>query len=435
MQTSLARRQRHRRGVTRGRPRRSPTIRRVLLAIPVVLFALFTMVALIGVVGVAAAYNYYSAGLPDPKDTLTHLDFDQQTRITDRSGKVELARLGEFKREVVTFDAIPPELLDATTAIEDKDFWSNPGFDPVGFVSATLDTLDGRPRGGSTITQQLVRARLLPPAAFAGSREERKIREIIQSLRLTQAYPGQSGKQEIITAYLNQNFYGNQSYGVKAAARTYFNKDLKDLTLAEEAVLAAIPQSPTAFDLVRNAQEECSKKVPEGTDCPEANVRLVVPDTTDVYKRRNYILDLMKTRSSLSGSEHTPSEYEAAKSDPIVLAKQLSTHWLAPQFVLQVREQLATVLCPDVKIDQCDKIDTGGYHVTTTLDWTMQSKVEKWLYAAARAPNLSNTTSILRSLKIPTKDWSWIRNLHGKNLNNGASAVLDYRSGQVLAYS
>src|SRR4029078_4013766 len=97
-----------------------------------------------------------------------------------------------------------------TTSMQDKVFWSTPGFDMAGFVSATLDTLEGHPRGGSTITQQLVRARLLPPAAFSGSREERKIREIIQSLRLTQAYPGETGKQEIITAYLNQNFYGNQ---------------------------------------------------------------------------------------------------------------------------------------------------------------------------------------------------------------------------------
>ena len=96
-------------------------------------------------VAVAAAYNYYSQGLPDPKDTLSNLSFDQQTTITDRTGKIVLAKLGEFKRELVTFDELPPELLDATTAIEDKDFWSNPGFDVAGFVSATLDTLEGRP--------------------------------------------------------------------------------------------------------------------------------------------------------------------------------------------------------------------------------------------------------------------------------------------------
>jgi membrane peptidoglycan carboxypeptidase len=435
MQTSLARRQRHRRGVRRGRPRGSSNIRRVVIAIPILVLAIFILIGLAGLVAVAAAYNYYSQGLPDPKDTLTNLVFDQQTTVTDRTGKVTLARLGDFKRELVDFTDIPPELLDATTAIEDKDFWSNPGFDFAGFVSATLDTLEGRPRGGSTITQQLVRARLLPAEAFSGSREERKIREIIQSLRLTEAYPGQIGKQEIITAYLNQNFYGNQSYGVKAAARTYFNKDLKDLTLAESAVLAAIPQSPTAYDLVRNAEEFCTKTVPEGTDCPAADLQIRVPETTEIYQRRNYILDLMRTRSPLSGSKYSQQDYSDAKQDAIILAPQVTAHYLAPQFVLQVRKQLGNILCPEVSVDQCDKIATGGYHVTTTLDWTMQAKVEKWLFAAGRAPNLKDTSSILKNLKIPASDYGWLKNLRGKNLNNAASAVMDYRTGQVLAYA
>jgi membrane peptidoglycan carboxypeptidase len=436
MQTSLARRQRHRRGVDRGRPRgSSSTLRRVAIAIPLLVLAIFLLIGVAGLVAVAAAYNYYSQGLPDPKDTLNNLVFDQQTTITDRTGKIELARLGEFKRELVDFKDLPPELLDATTAIEDKDFWVNPGFDFGGFVSATLDTLEGHPRGGSTITQQLVRARLLPPEAFNGSREERKIREIIQSLRLTEAYPGEEGKQEIITAYLNQNFYGNQSYGVKAAARTYFNKDLKDLTLAEDAVLAAIPQSPTAYDLVRNADPQCTKTVADIADCPDADVQLVVDPNSEIYARRNYVLDLMKTRSPLSGAQHTAQDYQDAENQPIILAPQLGNHWRATQFVLQVRQQLGEILCPDATANQCDKIDTGGYRVTTTLDTTMQAKVEKWLYATAWAPNHSNTRTILKNLKIPTKDWGWIQNLRGKNINNGAAAVLDYRTGQVLAYS
>ena len=140
------------------------------------------------------AYNYYAAGLPDPVAALTNIPFEQQTIIYDRTGKIELARLGDLKRELVTFDQIPGEMLDATTAIEDKDFWVNPGFDPAGIVSAGLDTVSGKPRGASTITQQLVRARLLPPSAFEGTTYERKAREIIQSIRLTQAFPGEAGK-------------------------------------------------------------------------------------------------------------------------------------------------------------------------------------------------------------------------------------------------
>jgi membrane peptidoglycan carboxypeptidase len=434
MQTSLARRQRHRRSLGRGRPSGSSTVRRVVLVIPIVLLLGFVAIGLVGVIGIAAAYNYYSQGLPDPRDTLSNLSFTQQTLITDRTGKIKLASLGEFKREVVAFAHIPPEMLDATTAIEDKDFWSNPGFDAAGFVSATLDTLSGHPRGGSTITQQLVRARLLPESAFTGSREERKIREIIQSLRLTEAYPGEEGKQEIITAYLNQNFYGNQSYGIKAAAHTYFNKELKDLTLAQEALLAAIPQSPTTFDLVKNADDVCTVKVKDGDTCPDGKSQLVVPDTSEVVIRRNYVIDQMKTRSPLSGGKHTVDEYEAAKSEPVVLAPQLAVHWQAAHFVWQVRSDLAAILCPDIPASQCSDIDTGGYRVTTTLDWTMQATVEKWLYASARAPNLPNTLAQLKRLKIPSKDWGWLQNLRGKNINNGAAVVLDYRTGQVLAY-
>ena len=82
MQTSLARRQRHRRGVGRGRPRGSSTLRRVLIAIPILLLAVFLLIGLAGLVAAAAAYNYYSQGLPDPKHTLSELAFDQQTTIT-----------------------------------------------------------------------------------------------------------------------------------------------------------------------------------------------------------------------------------------------------------------------------------------------------------------------------------------------------------------
>ena len=255
MQTSLARRQRHRRALHR-RPRGrtgSSTIGQVLLVVLMAVLLSGGLLAGAGAVVAVGAYNYYAEGLPDPVEALTNIPFEQQTVIYDRTGKIELARLGDLKRELVTYDQLPGEIIDATTAIEDKDFWINPGFDPAGIVSAGLDTLSGNPRGASTITQQLVRARLLPAAAFEGTTYERKAREIIQSIRLTQAYPGEEGKKQIITAYLNQNFYGNQSYGVKAAAKSYFGKSLANLTLAQDAILAAIPQSPTKFDLMRNA--------------------------------------------------------------------------------------------------------------------------------------------------------------------------------------
>jgi membrane peptidoglycan carboxypeptidase len=436
MQTTLARRQRHRRSVSR-RPvgRGGSNLVRIVIATLVIILLLSGMLAGAGGLFTVAAYNYYADGLPDPKSALNELSFEQQTIVTDRTGKVELARLGTLRREVVTFDELPAEMLDATTAIEDQFFWTNPGFDPGAIVSAGFDTLNGRPRGASTITQQLVRARLLPAKAFEGETYERKVREIIQSIRLTEAYPGDKGKQDIITAYLNQNFYGNSTYGVKAAARGYFGKQLKDLTLAEDAILAAIPQSPTRFDLVRNAVEVCLDATPPDPESAEEckENQLQVSDESDIYKRRNYILDLMKTRSPLSGSRHTAAEYDAAKLEPVVIKPQISATWRAPHFVWQVREALTEIVCPDNPAD-CEEVDTGGYRVTTTLDWDMQKIAEKWTFVAARAPQAKDPRSILRAKKIPKSQWGWILNLRGRNIHNAASGVLDYRTGEVLAY-
>jgi membrane peptidoglycan carboxypeptidase len=432
MQTSLARRQRHRRAL-QGRPkgRGGSTIGRVLLVLLLIFLVIVLTATGAGLVFAVGAYNHYAAGLPEPKEALTNLDFDQQTLVFDKTGKTELAKLGSLRREVVTFDQIPGEMIDATTAIEDKDFWINAGFDPIGIVSAGLDTLSGRPRGASTITQQLVRARLLPPEAFAGTTYDRKVREIIQSIRLTQAYPGEDGKEQIVTAYLNQNFYGNNSYGVKAAAKGYFGKPLADLSLAQFAILAAIPQSPTKFDLMKNADEVCIENVDEGEECPD--FQLVVPPTSEVVQRRNYVLELMKTRSTLTGKQHAAAEYEAAKEEPVVLTPFVSASWKAPHFVWQVRDALAQILCPDSP-SNCDEVDTGGYHVITTLDWKMQQTAEKWVYAAARAPNAKDPRAVLRSKKIPHGDWSWILGLRGHNIHNAAAGVIDYRTGDVLAY-
>ena len=255
MQTSLARRQRRRNGSGRRAPG-SRNVARIAIAIPIFLFVSFLVVGVVGFAGAVAAFSYYSQGLPDPKDVFSNLDFNQETRVLDRSGKVQLASFARERRDVVTFDQISPAVIDATTSVEDKTFWENAGFDPAGILSAALDTITGNSRGASTITQQLVRNRLLPKSAFT-STYERKIREIIQSIRLTQDFPGQSGKQQIITAYLNDNFYGNSSYGVAAAARSYWGiTDLQKLSLAQAAILAAIPQSPTTFDLVKNAVEQ-----------------------------------------------------------------------------------------------------------------------------------------------------------------------------------
>jgi membrane peptidoglycan carboxypeptidase len=437
MQTALQRRQRHRRNGAARRGRGGGAARRAALAIPLLLFSSFLVLGSVGLVGAVSAYAYYSKDLPDHPEKLYTLGYEKPTYHYDHNRKVKQARFGVLKRELVKFEDIPPELIDATTSVEDKDFWSNPGFDIGAVVSAALDTLAGRPRGASTITQQLVRARLLPASAFEGTVYDRKIREIIQSIRLTQAFKGEDGKKDIITAYLNQNFYGNQSYGVKAAAFGYFGKDLPELTLAQYAILAAIPQSPTANDLMANAIRECSVEIAEDAQCPADKVTLRVPDDSPIVLRRNHVLDLMAdpTKSVLSGQDHTAAEYEAAKSEPVILTPTTRPDMKAPHFVLLVRHELGALLCGEEKADSCEAADTGGYQITTTLDYKMQQTVEKWLYAAARVTHLKSPATVWKRLGISDADVSWLRNLRTANIHNGASAILDYRTGQVLAYA
>src|SRR3954451_17437572 len=219
METSLARRQRHRRNGN-GHGGGRGTASKIAVAIPLLLFGSFLLVGLVGFVVAVSAYSVYSQGLGNPKDLLNNIQFAEQTVVYDSTGKIELARFGAQKREVVNFNDFPRTLIDATTSIEDHTFWDNAGFDPMAIVSAGLDSLRGRSRGASTITQQLVRARLLSDEVLSGPTFDRKIKEIIQSIRLTEAFPGDEGKRRIMQFYLNQNFYGNQSYGVAAAAQS-----------------------------------------------------------------------------------------------------------------------------------------------------------------------------------------------------------------------
>ena len=424
MQTSLARRQRRRRNGSGHRPSNGKrAVAGVAIAIPLFLFASFLAAGLVGFAGAVSAFSYYSQDLPDPKEVFDNIKFDEETEVYDRTGAVRLATFARERRDVVAFEQIPPVMVDATTASEDKTFWSNAGFDPVGIISAGIDTLSGNSRGASTITQQLVRNRLLPDSAFTTT-YERKIREIIQSIRLTQAYPGDEGKKQIIAAYLNDNFYGNNSYGIAAAARGYWNIGLDELTLPQAAILAAIFQQPTTYDLMRNAVEE---ELADGT------TRLVVPADSAIVQRRNRVLELMKTASVLTAGQYTAEDYDRAKEEPVILTPPANRPMLAPHFVLQARQQLGTILCGAEAANSCPLVDTGGYRVVTTLDWRMQKMAEKWVEAGARAPNAKDTAAYLKRLGIPYRQW--IKNMKGKGVHNAALAAVDYRSGEVYAYT
>ena len=389
--------------------RGSSALKRTAIAIPIILVVAVIAAGVTGLLGVVAAYSYYERGLPNPEAALADLEFDQQTVVYDRTGTIELARLGERKREIVTFSS--SRRRSSTPRPRSRTRTSGQPRLRPGRLRLGHGRHDQRPAPRRLDDHPAARrARLLPPSAFEGSREERKIREIIQSLRLTQAYPGEKGKQQIITAYLNQNFYGNQSYGVKAAAEQYFGKPLPDLTLAEAAILAAIPQSPTKFDLVKNAEQVCLRT--SRTEPAQVPARRPAGQRG----RRPAQLHPRPDEDPEPPQRQGPhaDEYEAAKAAPVVLAPQAGVPWKAPHFVWQVRNELAHILCPGQAVDACEKIDTGGYRVTSTLNLSMQGTTEKWVYVTARAPNISGTDTILKNLEIPSSDHGWIKNLRGK---------------------
>ncbi|HEV7809706.1 MAG TPA: transglycosylase domain-containing protein, partial [Candidatus Limnocylindrales bacterium] len=410
-------------GGTRGLGTRGPVGRGGSRAAGIIIGLLTTvLVASLLVVGVAAAgtvavVSVLSQDLPDPTN-LAGLTFAQPTVVYDRSGQIQLGRFQREQRRVVTFDEVPHLLVDATTTAEDRTFWTNGGFDPAAIVSAVAESASGGgDRGASTITQQLVRARLLPEDVIApgANRYVRKAKELIQADRLTQAYPGEPGKKSIVTAYLNEIFYGHDAYGIAAAARIYFGvSDLSKLTAAQAALLAGLPKSPSNFDPYRYATLVDGK--------------LVVPATAPPVERRNWILQNLSTSrwTNLSAAQ-----LKAALAEPVVLAGDKPLSFKAPQFTWQVRRQLEQILGPDAAIE------TGGYRVTTSLDWKAEQLAEKWLSAGAIAPNLPRRQSaaLLKSLKVGPRDRAWINALRGKDLHNGALVALDYRTGDVLAYA
>ena len=175
------------------------------------------VLALLAIVGFAALsvvlaiatgltfLNQMEAELPSVAG-FEELDFAEPSIVYDRTGTVELARFQVERRHVVSYEEIPKVLLDATIAVEDRTFWENEGYDPNAIASAFLESVSGvRDRGASTITQQFVRARLLPDDVLEGDLLTRKIKEILQARNLTRAFPGDDGKARILTADLTRS--------------------------------------------------------------------------------------------------------------------------------------------------------------------------------------------------------------------------------------
>jgi penicillin-binding protein 1C len=297
--------------------------------------------ALIGFFVLTLMLAWLSHDLPDPNALLSR-NVPQSTKIYDRTGEVLLYEIhGDEKRTLVKIEDIPDVMQKATVAIEDKDFYNHHGIYWWGMVRAfTIGLVQrGRVQGTSTLTQQFVRNALLTTERSL----PRKLKEILLSLQLERKYT----KDQILQLYLNEIPYGSTMYGIESAAQGYFGKDVKELTLDEAALLAAIPQGPDLYN-------------PYGTGSRGDNRKLLLT-------RQHTVLSAMADQGYITKDQAE----EAKKVD--VLAKLIPKNVgdiKAPHFVMWVREQLVEKYGQKV-------VEEGGLSVLTTLDWRLQQAAEK----------------------------------------------------------
>jgi membrane peptidoglycan carboxypeptidase len=264
----------------------------------------------------------------------------------DRTGKILLWQdYNDVKRVPIESGSMSQYLKDATVAIEDKDFYKHRGFDVKGIVRASVNDFvkHGSTQGGSTITQQLVKINL----DWTQQRSVvRKVKELILAVELERTYT----KDQILTGYLNSAPYGGVDYGAQAASSDYFHKNAKDLTLAEAAMLAAIPKAPSIYS-------------PYDKD---------YFDKSAFVARQHYVLDQMVSQHKITKAQAA----EAKKVDVLAEVQPQQAKFAgirAPYFVLSAKHELNSKFSCSNSAG-CNKI--GGWRVTTTLDMNLQSKAE-----------------------------------------------------------
>ena len=376
-----------------------------------------------------------------PAEPLTqYVSCPRRRSSTTGPGKIELARFGDAKREVVTFDEIPPILLDATTAIEDKTFWENAGFDPVAIVSAGLELAARRqPRrlDDHPAARPAAAARPDDLVQDPDRTAERKLKEIIQSIRVTQAFPGEEGKQEIITAYLNQNYYGNQSYGVKAAAESLLrDRPVRDRRRPRRRSSPALPKSPSNYDLVRNAIERCTDDGRRGRRLPgQGEPSWSCPTTPRSWRAA--------TRSSTSSpAGRTPMSGDQYSRGRLPRGQARAGRPRQPDHAALDRAALRVgrprradrEAVRRGRDDLRRSSSAGGLRVTTTLDVNApEDRREVGPGGGDRAPR-KDPAAAAKALGFDELDRAGWPTSASKALRNGALVALDYQTGELVAY-
>lgn len=304
---------------------------------------------------------YFTKDLPSPR-ALEARQVAQTTKILDRNGNLLYNIYTDENRTLVPLSEIPENLKQATIAIEDKDFYKHKGFDVYGIIRAFQKTVfEKNVQGGSTITQQLVKSVFLTPERTL----DRKVKELYLAFRVEMAFP----KDKILEMYLNQVPFGGTAFGVEAASQQYFGKSVKDLNLAESALLAGLPAAPSYYS-------------PFGQDSNRA------------FERQKLVLNRMYEDGYI-----TREEAEAASAEKLNF-KSANINIRAPHFVMYVREYL-TQKYGEAAIH-------SGLKVTTTLDLELQDKAQQIV------------TSNIDKLK-------------SFDVGNGAAIVTKPPTGEILA--
>lgn len=304
----------------------------------------------------------FLTSLPNPQ-ILTHRDLEVSTKIFDKNGRILYEIYADQNRTPVALTSIPQHVVNATIAIEDRDFYKHLGFSPRAMLRSIKEIMiNKRIQGGSTITQQLIKSALLTPEVNL----VRKTKELILAFWAERLY----SKEQILEMYFNQVPYGGTAWGIEAAAQTYFKKSVTKLTLAEAALLSGLPAAPSEYSPFGNHPEKA-------------------------YIRQREVLRRMEEDGMITKDEHTQ-----ALNEQLVFATPRITI-RAPHFVMYIKELLE-------KLYGTRMVERGGLRVTTSLDLSIQEKIE----------------TIVKT---------HINSLANLQVGNGAALVVNPKTGEIIA--
>lgn len=359
------------RAVDVNKPKKNSDWIEKILYVIAVLSGLGLIMSIVGSIAVIVVATVFSSTLPSPSK-LTNRQIQQSTKIYSKDGELLYSVYQDKNRTLVKLDQISPHVLEATLAAEDGDFYEHTGLDIFGIIRSVYETVVLRNKqGGSTLTQQIAKNALLSTDRTL----TRKIKDMVLALQIERAY----NKDEILQIYLNEVTYVGTAYGVEAAAKTVFNKSAKDLTLAEGALIAGLPQSPGSYNPFSNPER--------------------------AKNRQKYVLKLMHENGWIGkDGKHkriSDDEYKQAIEEQLVFNTIKGTI-RAPHFVFYVLDLLRERYGDDM-------VQNGGLNVTTSIDLKMQDEFQKY---------------VLDEVEKDKKAY---------NVGNGSLVALDPKTRQVWA--